>query len=95
MDIHKWPPPKKVDLDKLRSITIAGAATPTRKANVNVIQKREKRWEADIPAYRRLRSDGLQPKRVDGASDVERKANEVHEVEGTINPSMVERAMNS
>ena len=95
MDIHKWPPPRKVDLAKLRSISIASSATPSRRGAVRDINAKEKRWDSDIPAYRRLRADGVQPRQVDGARELELNANEVHEVEGTLNPKDVERAMNA
>lgn len=35
----------------------------------------ERRWDRDMPAYARLRRDGLQPRSVDGAADLEQKMN--------------------
>lgn len=34
-----------------------------------------------MPAYKRLRQDGLQPKSIDGAAEVEKKAKESWQVE--------------
>jgi len=33
----------------------------------------ERRWDRDMPAYARLRRDGLQPRSVDGAGDLEQR----------------------
>lgn len=45
------------------------------------INATEKRWQKDMPAYKRLRADGLQPKTIDGAANVEKKAKEAWQVE--------------
>lgn len=45
---------------------------------------REKRWQKDIPAYRRLRGNGLQPPRIDGAAEVEQRATSAAQVEGYV-----------
>ena len=56
-------------------------------ANVNIggfptdTTEREKRWDRDIPAYRRLRHNGLQPKGIDGSAALEARANDQFEVE--------------
>lgn len=34
-----------------------------------------------MPAYKRLRADGLQPKRIDGCAEIEKKAKESWQVE--------------
>jgi len=41
----------------------------------------EKRWHRDMPAYKRLRQNGLQPERIDGCADIEQRANNKLEVE--------------
>lgn len=41
----------------------------------------EKQWDADIPAYRRLRANGVQPRRIDGAAVIEARANTVADVQ--------------
>ena len=48
---------------------------------------REKRWNEDLPAYKRMRDAGLQPKSTDGAARIEREASTQFEVEsGRIMP---------
>lgn len=42
---------------------------------------KEKRWDSDLPAYKRLRRNGVQPKGIDGSARLEAKANETIEVE--------------
>lgn len=39
----------------------------------------ERKWDKDMPAYKRLREDGLQPPRIDGSYVMEQNA--VHEKE--------------
>lgn len=41
----------------------------------------ESRWERDMPAYQRLRMNGLQPKQIDGCARIETEANSQLEVE--------------
>lgn len=43
--------------------------------------KKDRQWDTDIEAYRRLRKNGVQPKGIDGSAEIERKAGTVHEVE--------------
>lgn len=71
--------------DHYRSITVSASATPTRKAGVGRIDATERQWDRDMPAYRRLRREGLQPKSIDGAARVEAQAETSAEVEsGTV-----------
>lgn len=45
----------------------------------------ERRWQRDMPAYKRLRDNGLQPRAIDGSADLETRASTQQEVEmGTI-----------
>lgn len=73
---------KPVDMEKLRSITFAPTSMPTRSIKAVQTGAREARWEKDIPAYKRLRKDGLQPQRVDGCAAVEAQAESRSDVEG-------------
>lgn len=41
---------------------------------------KERKWELDMPAYKRLREDGLQPPRIDGSYVLERSAQNEREV---------------
>jgi len=42
---------------------------------------REKRWDKDMPAYKRMRDQGYQPKGIDGAHALERDATTQFEIE--------------
>ena len=61
-------------LDKLRSVGFAASAMPSRAsgAAAKTVNDREDRWNADMPAYKRLRKAGDQPPRIDGAAARER-----------------------
>ena len=45
------------------------------------VKAREARWNRDMPAYKRMRDQGLQPKGIDGAADLERDASTRFEIE--------------
>lgn len=64
---------KKVDLEVLRSISIDARALPTRSPSY-AAKVREKPFGEDNEAYRRLRKEGFQPDKVDGAAELERRA---------------------
>ncbi len=55
--------------------------TTTRGQNVESINSTERNWQKDMPAYKRLRKEGLQPKSIDGAANVEKKAEHRWQVE--------------
>lgn len=67
--------------EHLLSIGFAASAMPTRRAEASKVNAKEKRWEADMPAYRRLRKDGLQPQTIDGAARLEAHADTALEVQ--------------
>ena len=73
---------------KVMSVGLSMESAPTTKAGAQVkeIADRERRWDRDMGAYKRLRRDGLQPKRIDGAADVERRAQEPWQVTTGILP---------
>lgn len=54
---------------------------PTRRAGAEVVEAREKRWEKDMPAYKALRAQGLQPPRIDGSANLMEHAETRFEVE--------------
>jgi hypothetical protein len=60
---------------------MATNSTTTRGKRVSEVNQTERNWNKDMPAYKRLRADGLQPKRIDGAAEVEKKAKESWQVE--------------
>ena len=65
------------------SIAVSAKATPSRDRSREVlkIDRKEDGWDADMPAYKRLRAQGFQPPQIDGCSELERKAETKHEVE--------------
>lgn len=69
-------------------------ATRTGAADVIATNAREKRWSEDLPAYKRLRREGLRPRGTDGAAFHERHANTKIELEHGIDspPAIAERA---
>lgn len=69
----------------MRGVTIGlPSDTPTRTGGQQAFRTvhREKRWSRDIPAYRRLRAEGLRPPRIDGAARAEATAASPAQVEG-------------
>jgi predicted nucleic acid-binding Zn ribbon protein len=50
------------------------------KAAVRSVDDTEARWSKDMPAYKRLRRDGMQPPAIDGAARVETLASNEFEV---------------
>lgn len=51
------------------------------KESVKAVNNREARWNKDMPAYKRLRQQGYQPKTIDGAAHIEAKATTRFEIE--------------
>lgn len=66
---------------KVAGVRMGVNTTTSRGQQVAQINQTERNWNKDMPAYKRLRADGLQPKRIDGAAEVERKAKEAWQVE--------------
>lgn len=59
-----------------------GANTTTTKgARVAETENRARRWDKDMPAYRRLRKQGYQPRSIDGAARIEATATSAAQVE--------------
>lgn len=67
-------------------VHIAASATPTRGMHDGKAidwsgsKAKERNKERDMAAYKRLRSEGIQPKTVDGAAKMERDASTSHEI---------------
>lgn len=55
----------------------------------------ERQWNRDMPAYKRLRKEGLQPRSVDGAGIHEARAHSAHQIEGKPDPKAVERVLDA
>jgi hypothetical protein len=66
---------------RIANVRVAPNHTTTGGERAAQINATEARWQKDMPAYKRLRADGLQPKTVDGAANVEKKAKEAWQVE--------------
>ncbi len=67
-------------------------------AKTRAVDKTEKQWDKDRPAYKRLRHHGLQPPHVDGAHELETRASNDLEVNtgyayGAIPERQVKEAM--
>ena len=86
-------------IDAVRSIGFGVGTMPTRHPGSQAVEAREKRWEKDMPAYKRMRQQGLQPKTIDGAAHIEAKAETRFEVEsGQVLPGQakkIETAVNA
>lgn len=77
-----YDPNARVDLAKLRSISFSAVAMPSRKPEAAGSALWHQNNELDVPAYRRLRKDGVQPQQVHGSAWLERNADTVEQVEG-------------
>lgn len=69
--------------DHLLSVNFSASAMPTRSQSKESLSvaKTEAGWEKDLPAYKRLRRDGLQPPHIDGSAKLEAVARDKVEVE--------------
>lgn len=70
---------------KVAGVSFGANSTTTSGANVASTNRTAKNWDKDIPAYKRLRKEGLQPKSVDGAAALEARATTVADVESRPN----------
>jgi hypothetical protein len=66
---------------KIAHVAVSSSATPNRRRDTHQINEKEKRWDTDMAAYKRLRQDGLQPPKIDGAANIEKKAETKFQVE--------------
>ncbi len=66
---------------RLKSISIAPSAMPTRSPVAASAKERDPLLDKDRAAYRRLRRDGTQPKAMTGAAKLEKEATEKFEVD--------------
>jgi len=72
---------------RVSQVRMGTNTTTTRGAKVAEVTQTERNWNKDMPAYKRLRADGLQPKRIDGAAEVDKKAQDSWQVETVILPN--------
>jgi len=68
---------------RVAGVSFGTNESTTRGAVVKAISEREKGWNRDMPAYKRLREQGLQPRQIDGAALLESSATEKWQIEGT------------
>lgn len=66
---------------KVANVRVGSNSTTTRGQRVAEVSQTERNWNKDMPAYKRLRKEGLQPRKIDGAAEVEKKAKEKWQVE--------------
>lgn len=66
---------------RIAGVSFAASSMPSRRIEASQINATERRWEKDMDAYKRLRRDGLQPAKIDGAREVEQKAEHRSQVE--------------
>jgi len=71
---------------KIASFSVSAEAMPTRKPESKQIIEKERVLDKDLDAYRRLRLDGQQPRHIDGAAVVEKRAEENWQVATGILP---------
>lgn len=77
---------------KISTVSFGTGTMPTRHPGSAQVEAREKRWAKDMPAYKRLRQQGLQPKTIDGAAHIEAKAETRFEVEsGQVLPGQAKK----
>lgn len=62
-------------------VHIAAAATPTSKPHIVNGNLREKRFDIDGSAYKRLRARGLQPPQIDGSAQLERTVSDQSDID--------------
>jgi hypothetical protein len=68
---------------RVAGVSFGANESTTRGAQVKAINQREKGWNRDMPAYKRLREQGLQPRQIDGAAVLESSATEKWQIEGS------------
>ena len=71
---------------RIAHFNVSAEAMPTRKPGSKRIIEKERVLHKDLDAYHRLRQDGQQPKRIDGAAIVEKRADENWQVATGIVP---------
>lgn len=72
VDVHPFFVP---DCFPCKVLSISVTVRPSAQASM------EGRWDRDMPAYSRLRMNGLQPPRIDGCAELEGRASTQQEVE--------------
>lgn len=58
---------------RISHVRMSGVAMPTRH-NVSALNSKEKQWNRDMDAYKRIRKTGGQPMQIDGSAKIEKTA---------------------
>lgn len=61
-------------------VNISATALETKGVEVRAVDEREDRWHADMPAYKRMRKQGMQPTQIDGAAAIENKVGDQFDI---------------
>lgn len=75
---------------RVSSVNFGAEVMLTRTPDVAACAARERRWDKDIPAYKAMRKDHVQPRGVDGAHEVMMRAETREQVEGI--PKLADQA---
>ena len=73
--------------EHLLGIAVSASAIPSRRSFAMSKVTQERQWDRDMPAYKRLRANGLQPRQIDGSALVEKMATSESQVENAVVPS--------
>lgn len=65
----------------IKAISFAPSAMPNRHPGAVATVAKDRQWEADMPAYKRLRNNGVQPPRIDDSAALEAHASDQFEIE--------------
>jgi hypothetical protein len=79
-------------LCRLRSISISAEALPTRGKAVSAINAKQKRWDRDGDALKRLAKDGIVPRSIDGVAEMEARGETKYEIESGHHFNSAQRA---
>lgn len=66
---------------KVLYFSVSADAIPTRRPRAAEVNATERRWDVDMPAYKRMRRNGVQPRSIDGCAHLERHASDAIELE--------------
>ena len=66
---------------KASTVGVSAEAMPTRKPRVAEVNAKQAQWDRDMPAYKAMRQQGIQPPSVDGAADLQAQASDKCEIE--------------
>ena len=70
-----------VDVPGCFGCRVLGVQINTSSAGAATVNERERNWDRDMPAYKALRKQGLQPKGIDGCAELATRANSQMEIE--------------